>query len=458
MATSRLRAENGQGSIRWINDRECECVIQSQYLNPKTGKSKRFKRKLSIPSDVKPTRKMQSEIEEEVRKITLLAKDAWEKEFIKGNDTKVSKTKTFGEYLKEYLDTEIQPKVTASGYKSYLSALNNNFFNMPIANFQLKMLNAQVFQEYFDTILALKSKKTCSLPIQICKRTCSWLVQRSLLKENYAEQATIKQEIADEYDKMRDEDLKNKKEIFTPEDIEKFYYAYKNNMGETPAIVLFLLETGLRIGEFTALKIDNIDIERRRIDVVETQATRYVNNDPKQGVERYTKVPKNKKSRFVMMSDLCVEVTKYMMEQTKLHCRYGNPENLLYPTFRTGKPRSESSVEVCFKDLCDKLGIDRDVRLTKSGAKRGLCLHSLRHTMDTMANTAKGANVVNTALAMGHTAIRTENVYTHATEEALSSIVTPSQAVLDGYKSKNSTTDEELYEMYLILQEKFGKS
>lgn len=46
MDTIRQRAENGQGSIRWINDRECECVIQSQYLNPKTGKPKRFKRKL----------------------------------------------------------------------------------------------------------------------------------------------------------------------------------------------------------------------------------------------------------------------------------------------------------------------------------------------------------------------------------------------------------------------------
>ena len=454
MAVSRLRAENGQGSIRWINDRECECVIQSQYINPKTGKPKRFKRKLKIDENKKVTRKIQSEIEEQARQITIMAKDAWEKELIKGNDTKIDKSKTFGEYMKEYLSI-IEVNLTGSGYKSYYSNLKNNFFSQPISNYQLQMLNTQVFQNYYDTILLLKSKKTCSISIQLTKRLCKWLVDKSLLKENYAEQTIIKQDIVDEYDHKREDELKNKKEIFTSEDIQKFYYACKNNMGETGAIVMFLLETGLRAGEFAALRVDNIDFERRRIDIVEAQSTRYINNDPNQGVESYIKVPKNGKGRFIMMSDLCLEVVRYMIEQTKLHCK-NNSKNLLYPTFRTGKPRSLSSMEICFKDLCNKLDIDRDVRQTKAGRMNGLCLHSLRHTMDTIANTSKGANVVNTALAIGHTAIRTENIYTHATEEALSTITTPSKAILDEYKEKDDElSDKEMYEMYLKLKSKF---
>ena len=74
-----------------------------------------------------------------------------------------------------------------------------------------------------------------------------------------------------------------------------------------------------------------------------------------------------------------------------------------------------------------------------------------------MANTAKNANVVNTALKMGHKAISVENVYTHATEEALSSVATPSQVVLDEYKKnpENKSEEEELYKMYLKLKEKF---
>lgn len=317
------------------------------------------------------------------------------------------------------------------------------------------MLNKHEFQKYYDTLLSQKSRKTCSIPVQLCRRCCKWLVERSLLRENYAKQAELTKEISDEYDAKKEADIKRRKKVFTSEDIQKFYYAYKNNMGQYPVIVMFLLETGMRAGEFAALRNDNIDLERNRIDVVETQALRFKDNDKNKGVEYYTKVPKNKETRFIMMSELCRECVLYMMEQTKIHCP-NNPENLLYPVFRNGSRRSTSSMESCFKSLCDRLGIDRDVHLTKTGQRKGLCLHALRHTSDTIANTAKGANVVNTALKMGHKAIDVENIYTHATEQALSTVRTPSEVVLDDYKKKEETDMNKLYEFYLKLREMFG--
>ena len=437
------RKNNGDGSTRQLTDGSWECVIQSKYINPKTGNPKRIKRK--------------GRTEKEAINNTKMALDAWEKEIEKGRDIKINKSKTFGEYMEEYIETEAKSTLTGSGYHSYIRCMNKNFYEFPIAKFQLHMLNVSEFEKYYDTILALKSKKTCSLPIQMCKRCCKWLIDKSLLKENYAAQARVKREIADEYDKKREDDIKNRKKVFTPEDIEKFYYAYKNNMGQYPVVVLFLLETGMRKGEFAALRNDSIDLEKNRINIVETRSIRFVDNDKNKGVEFYTKVPKNKESRFIMMSDLCRECVIYMMEQTKRNCR-NNPDNLLYPTFRNGKRRSNSTMETSFKDLCNKLGIDRDVHLTRTGQMKGLCLHSLRHTADTIANTAKGANVVNTALMMGHKAIAVENIYTHATEEALSSVTTPSQAILEKYKKENNPEvdkEKELYEMYLKLKEKF---
>ena len=437
------RKNNGDGSTRQLTDGSWECVIQSKYINPKTGNPKRIKRK--------------GRTEKEAINNTKMALDAWEKEIEKGRDIKINKSKTFGEYMEEYIETEAKSTLTGSGYHSYIRCMNKNFYEFPIAKFQLHMLNVSEFEKYYDTILTLKSKKTCSLPIQMCKRCCKWLIDKSLLKENYAAQARVKLEIADEYDKKREDDIKNRKKVFTPEDIEKFYYAYKNNMGQYPVVVLFLLETGMRTGEFAALRNDSIDLEKNRINIVETRSIRFVDNDKNKGVEFYTKVPKNKESRFIMMSDLCRECVIYMMEQTKLNCR-NNPDNLLYPTFRNGKRRSNSTMETSFKDLCNKLGIDRDVHLTRTGQMKGLCLHSLRHTADTIANTAKGANVVNTALMMGHKAIAVENIYTHATEEALSSVTTPSQAILEKYKKENNPEvdkEKELYEMYLKLKEKF---
>lgn len=77
--------------------------------------------------------------------------------------------------------------------------------------------------------------------------------------------------------------------------------------------------------------------------------------------------------------------------------------------------------------------------------------------------------MVNTALMMGHKAISVENVYTHATEEALGSVTTPSQAVLDEYRKEEQKQipDElkgmspaeikEMYEMYQKLRGIFDK-
>lgn len=443
------RKKNGTGSVRLLPDGEWECVIQSKYVNPKTGKEKRIKRK--------------GKTEIEARTNAQMALSAWEKELKRGKDLKINKSKTFGKYMEEYIEFEVKPTLTGSGYHSYISNMKNNFYPFPISKLQLHMLSAVEFEHYFDSILELKSRKTCSLPIQLCKRCCKWLVDKSILRENYAAQAKIKREISDEYDKKREDDIKNRKKVFSPEDIEKFYYAYKNNMGQYPVVVLFLLETGLRAGEFAALRNDNIDLEKNKIHIVETRSIRFKNNDKEKGIEYYVKVPKNKEARFIMMSDLCKECVLYMMEQTKLYCE-NNQDNLLYPVFSNGKRRSNASMEVCFKKLCDKLDIDRDVHLTKTGQRKGLCLHSLRHTADTIANTAKGANIVNTALMMGHKAVSVENIYTHATEEGLSSVVTPSQAVLKDYKKNEKdrcgdnveeTNDQQLFKMYLQLKKKF---
>ena len=221
------KENNGEGSTRRLSDGSWECIVQSKYLNPKTGNPKRIKRKGNTEAEARQNAKM--------------AKDAWEKEFESGRDTKINKSKTFGQYMEEFIENEVKHNLTGSGYHSYVSNMNNNFYPFPIAKYQLHMLNKNEFQNYMDTILSLKSKKTCSLPRQLCVRCCEWLVNKSLLKENYAAQIIIKKEVADEYDHKREKELKSRKEVFSAEDIQKFYYAYKNNMGQYPVLVLLCL-------------------------------------------------------------------------------------------------------------------------------------------------------------------------------------------------------------------------
>lgn len=434
------RKSNHEGSTRQRSDGSWECVVQSKYVNPKTGNPKRIKR-------VGAT-------EDEARRKALMDRDAFEKAIDDGVNLKINKRKTFGEYMEEYLRSQVKGTVTESTYLSYVRNARRLIYKFPIANYQLQMLTIKVFEDYYDTITAKYARKTCSTPIQFCKRCCAWLVGKSLLRENYAAEARTKQEITDEYNYERAIARKMAKEVFSPEDINKFYDAYKNNISQYAVIALFLLETAMRPSEFASLRNSSIDLENRRIDIVETRAKRFT-DETETEVEEYVKVPKNHESRFVMMSDLCVECVQYMQAQTKLKCK-NNPDDLLYPSLFTGKRRSDESMRVCFNDMCDKLGIDRDVHNTAHGLE-GLSIYSLRHTSDTISN-LNGSNVVATALKMGHKAIRTENVYTHPTEEGLSQVVNPSEVVLEGYKKETRKEADPEYQLYLKLKEKYSQS
>lgn len=449
---TKSKKSNGEGSTKQLQNGTWECIIQSKYLNPDTNKPKRIKRT--------------GKTEKEATKNCKLALQAWEKAIEDKQNLKFDKKKTFGQYMEEWIDNEVKSEVTASTYKSYIYTMNANFYKYKISGLQLGMLNTVEFEVYFDTIIHDKSRKTASVPIQLCKRCCTYLYSKSLIPEDYASFAKTKKEIKDEYfkDKYNPE---KRKEIFTNEDIIKFYDAYKNNLSEYCPAIILILETMMRGQELLSLTLDNINFEKNYISIANAVSERFVDNDKNNGLEKYVKVPKNGEQRVVYMTPLAKEVVEFMIAQTKLKCRQ-NPTNLLLPSYnRHGKMRSMDAFEEQFKKICDKIGVDRDVKPTKLPCgkviNKGLNVHALRHTAITIANTAQGANVINTALMAGHTAIRTENIYTHQNEDAFKNIATASRTVLNinnGTENKNTEThensnDKELYEMYLKLKEKF---
>lgn len=441
-----VRNSRGEGSTRRLPDGSWECVIQSKYINPESdsGKPKRIKRR--------------GKTEKEAVKNCKQALMAWEKMFEAQSIQKVDKTKTFGAYMEEFIENEVKPGITASSYKSYIYTMNANFYNYKISKLQLSMINTVEFEIYFDTLIHDKSQKTASVPIQLCKRLSHHLYGKSLLAEDYASFAKTKKERKDEF--FRKEESTNRKEIFTNEDIVKFYDSYKNNVSEYSAAIVLILETMMRGQELLALTIDDINFEENIITIRSAVSERFIDNDKEKGLEKYIKIPKNGKERIIYMTPLAKEIVEYMMKQTRMKCRE-NPMNLLFPSYlRNGKMRTMDAFEIQFKQLCDKIGVDRDVRMTSKGNKKGLSVHALRHTAITLANTAPNSNVINTALAAGHTAIRTENIYTHTNVEALKQIKTAGDLVLkvnssDEKKKDNKLSDEELYQMYLKLKEKF---
>lgn len=457
------KRKDGDGSVRQLPDGSWECLMQSKYIN-ENGRPKRIKRKAGT--------------EQEAIKSCRLALKAWEKEYERGRNTKIDKTRTLGSYMEEYVDKVVKNRgITGSTYKSYIYTLNANFYNYKISKLQLHMLNTVEFELYFDTVTHDKSRKTASVPIQLCKQLSTWLYGKSLIPEDYAQFAETKHEKRDEYFRDKENEDKNRKQIFSDEDIVKFYNSYKNNLSEYSCVILLQLETMMRGGEALNLHIEDIDFDNNTITVRSTIAERFIDNDKTKGLEKYEKVPKGGKERVIYMSPFAKELVLYMLEQTKLKSRH-NPDNLLYPSFlKHGKARSMDAYEMQLKALCDKIGVDRDVRQRKQPSGKvineGLNTHALRHTAITIANTSRNANVVVNALQAGHTAIRTENIYTHSNLKAQEQIETASKSVLnlkpekplsepntksgdiDKENESMSEQDKELYEMYLKLKEKF---
>ena len=425
----KTRKENGEGSCRKLAPNKWECVVQSKYINPKTMKEKRIKRI--------------GKTEKEARENARMALDAWEREMINyQKDIKNIKSKTFGEYMDEYMLNEVQYRIQDGSFHTYYSSFQRYFMKYKIAKMQLSMLNVKVFEDYYNELSEKYSKKTVSTPVQWCRQMCSRLVDRKLLKENFALQAQPRKEIIDEYIEEQEERERTRKKIYTIEDIQKFYDAYKNGLGEIPLIVIFLLETGLRAQEFASIKVKNIDFDKRIIYIKTNRALRYKdNNDPSKGLEYYIKHPKNNKTREVYMSDLCLEVVNAMIVQTKMKCKK-NVDGYLYPTFRTGQPRSNATLENTFKDLCNKIGVDRDVRLTKTGQKKGLCLHALRDTMSSLAK-SQGTPTSSVALFLGHSERVNEEHYTFADIDVLKSVKTPSMIL------QEQQDDKQLWEEFL---------
>lgn len=69
------------------------------------------------------------------------------------------------------------------------------------------------------TVTHDKSRKTASVPIQLCKQLSTWLYGKSLIPEDYARFAETKHEKRDEYFRDKENADKNRKQIFSDEDI-----------------------------------------------------------------------------------------------------------------------------------------------------------------------------------------------------------------------------------------------
>ena len=131
------RSENGTGYTYKDNKGKWHCIIQTNFVNPKTLKIKKFHRT--------------GDSDEEARENTSNARDAWEKALMKNEEVVFKKSTLFGECMKAYVDTI--KGISGSTYLSYSRALERFFYTNIISMTQIGSLDEESFQLFYDYML-----------------------------------------------------------------------------------------------------------------------------------------------------------------------------------------------------------------------------------------------------------------------------------------------------------------
>lgn len=157
--------------------------------------------------------------------------------------------------------------------------------------------------------------------------------------------------------------------------------------GDMAAMVRFLAYTGMRFGECIALRVADVDVERRRITVSKSithvQRHGHVEGDTKTHQRRT--VP-------ILTTALADELTRLTVDR--------DPSEYLFPG-ADGAAMTLGRFRWQFDQAVEKLGLS------------GVTPHTLRHSAGSLA-LAEGASVVTVQKLLGHrNATTTMNVYTH---------------------------------------------
>lgn len=232
----------------------------------------------------------------------------------------------------------------------------------------------------------------------------------------------------------------SKKVVYlTVEEQEAFLNTAKNHHNYEQFV--FLLETGLRIGEMIALTWNDIDWENRTITIERSMEYRYQVGEwvagPPKSVESYRTLPLTD-AAFSVLQELYAnkdtrkeakELSKILTyEDKKTHMMKSFcMKDLVFLNWRTGMPTKTSSYDTYL------------LKLTKLANVKHISSHSLRHTYATRA-IERGVNPPVLQKLLGHKSITTTmGTYVHITDNSLRNAVSVFENA-DGVKMVSEAT------------------
>jgi site-specific recombinase XerD len=192
-------------------------------------------------------------------------------------------------------------------------------------------------------------------------------------------------------------------EVLTMDDVWKVICS-TNNLKHR-MILMTTYSAGLRAGEVIKLKPEHIDSKKMLIKV---------------------KDGKGKKDRYTLLS-------KRLLVELRSYYRKYRPGTYLFPSSfgkRKGQTLSYETIRSVYEDARKKAGV-----------KRGVGIHTLRHSFATHLLEA-GYDIRKIQVLMGHARLTTTMIYLHVSRETLSKIPSPLDLIDNKHAEKEDSTDD----------------
>jgi integrase/recombinase XerD len=273
--------------------------------------------------------------------------------------------------LNEFSQILSVQRYSYNSIKTYKNALKG--FLDTINDYNLNKVDAS-FIERFINYKIKKDNISQAYQKQIC----------ASIKIFYKEILKIDLPIEHLYPKRREYKLPNVLSVEEVKSIISQIYNLKHRL-----IISLIYSAGLRLSELLNLSISDIDPKRMLITV---------------------KQYKGNKNRKIMLSE---KILNLLGEYYKLY----KPKTLLFEG-QKGEVYSPRSVQNIFKTA-----------LTKSGIKKQASIHTLRHSFATHL-LEKGTDIRIIQVLLGHSSLRTTQIYTHISTNHIEKIKSPIDDIL----------------------------
>lgn len=271
--------------------------------------------------------------------------------------------------------------------KSTISAYNTTFKthieNLTISNISIKEIKTLKLQSVYNNLKV--SRSTLIKINKLLNSFFNYAEKEGYIIKNPCNNITLPKEKKEVKSVL---DSKQKFQYYTEDEIKRLKEVFKNKKFEK--IILFALGTGMRRGEIFGLQWDDIDFEKREINIIHNLTMSADIIDGKIKNKFSLEPPKTLNSiRIVPMSD---NIYKLLSNMEKSSNFVFAPNN--------GKFDIKYFEKVFKKKL-------------KEANIQGKTFHDLRHTFATML-LFHGSNLITVKELLGHGSIKTTEIYLEA--------------------------------------------